>query len=141
MDEEVAELQETYGFNDIVRSEINQVSVYFTNYLLIFNLPSNYPKEIPKIEVYNEKDQIEEELTKKIQEITTSYVGYYMMDAVIGYTEEILPKPKKKTTNAGKGERIKKKQKETEEFVKNLEIKTKENQNLKQMTILFPSKM
>jgi hypothetical protein len=130
LDEEVDELQETYGFNDIVRSEKYQVLVYFPNYLLIFNLTPNYPKEIPKIEVFNDMDQMEELLTKKIQESAIIFAGYPMMEAVIRYAEEILPKPKKKTNNVGKVERIKNKQKEIEIFFKAFEIKkSKEIEN------------
>jgi hypothetical protein len=105
LDEEIEELQDIYGFNDVVRKEYNVIHVYFQNFLVIFTTNELYPKESPIVEVYDENDNLDEKQTLLIQECANGFTGEPMLDAVIRYAEEILPKPKIKKKSAGKDER------------------------------------
>jgi hypothetical protein len=130
LDEEVEELQEIYGYKDVVIVEETIIHVYFENFLLVFTTNEFYPKESPIVEVYDENDKFDEKHSLLIQECANNFAGEPMLEAVIRYAEEILPTPKIKKKQAGKEER--KVQAKTKEQIKKETLQKKQNEPKKQ---------
>eukprot|EP01080_Neovahlkampfia_damariscottae_P007843 gene7843-12316_t len=94
MEEELTELEETYG-KDINIYSSYELEVYFPSYVAVFELSDKYPTVEPTVTIYK-KDEIEVTLTEKIQQEAKKYTGEYMLEVLIEFCRSTFPEEKKK---------------------------------------------